>query len=453
MKTAQQQRILTTLALACAFALAAATSASADTYTVDTGSDNGSLNACTGAAADCSLRGALGVVNSGSGGDIVRFNAGLTITIDSVLPTLTKSVTIESVGKDTVIRGSGTYASTCDPSEPALNAQFAGVVVKGIAMYDLCGRAMHGNMPGVGTTVGPRRADGSLPITGGAVSGTVEIFRADPPASGYEALSYLASVPSTGSAFSYVPPVEPSPGDRFTSNIYTANSSAGFGGIATTPSDITSPTLLSATAINNNSVRLDFSETLVSWSTPAPSAFSLTVAGLARGLVASSVSGNSLFLVSNFPWGTGETGSVSVAAPGAVMDVSRNELIGQPSAFVAAGPGELSAPVISRYKVSPRGLCIRYSAKCKRKEVAVSFTLNKAARVVFEVYRGKKFVVKFIRNASAGANKVRIFSMMNGRTLPITKSLVLRATPQDLARNPGAPVQAGFRGVTNRKDY
>lgn len=438
--------------LACAFLFAGTAQASADTYLVDTGSDNGALNACTGAAADCSLRGALGLVNGGSGGDVVNFNPGLTITISSPLPAVSKSATIEATSNDVSIRGNGTYAGSCTASDYGLDVSAAAVSVRGIAASSLCGRAINGNIGAPTITVGPRRADGTLPITGASVDGVVEVFTSDPPASGAEGFARVLAVGAGGGGYYFVPTPEPSSGDRFTAKTYTAGGSSSFSAPVAVAADITSPKLINAVAVNNNTVRLDFDETLAGGS-PAPSSFTLTMAGLARGLVTSGTAGNSLYLASNFPWGTGEAGSVVVSGAGAIADASGNQLVGTPSQFVASGPGEQAAPSISRYKVSPRSLCVRYSSRCKRKEIAAKFSLSKASRVTFEVYRGKKFIVKFIRNLEAGSNKVRIFASMNGRKLPLSKKLLLRATPQDLARTPGPQVQSRFRGVKTRKDY
>lgn len=43
-------------------------------YVVDTVVDNGTLTACTAAADDCSLRGAVAAANANPGADIINFN-------------------------------------------------------------------------------------------------------------------------------------------------------------------------------------------------------------------------------------------------------------------------------------------------------------------------------------------------------------------------------------------
>ena len=85
-------------ASAAALALTTAPASAASTFTVDTAGDT-NLTACTAAANDCSLRGAINDVNAGAGGDTIAFNIAAggvqTITLTSDLPTITKAVTID----------------------------------------------------------------------------------------------------------------------------------------------------------------------------------------------------------------------------------------------------------------------------------------------------------------------------------------------------------------------
>src|SRR3954451_14787396 len=80
-----------------ALAFTAAPASAASTFTVDTTADT-NLTACTAAANDCSLRGAINDVNAGAGGATIAFNIAApgvqTIALTSDLPTITKPVTI-----------------------------------------------------------------------------------------------------------------------------------------------------------------------------------------------------------------------------------------------------------------------------------------------------------------------------------------------------------------------
>jgi hypothetical protein len=76
-----------------------ASEASAATRTVDTTADIGALTACTGAAGDCSLRGAIG---GAAAGDTINFDAALngsTITVGSVI-SFSKALNIAGPGAD-----------------------------------------------------------------------------------------------------------------------------------------------------------------------------------------------------------------------------------------------------------------------------------------------------------------------------------------------------------------
>jgi hypothetical protein len=81
--------------------------ARAATRTVDTTSDNGSLTACTAAANDCSLRGAI---SGAAAGDTINFDAGLTnqtIVLNGEI-TLNRSLTVTGPGADKLtISGGG----------------------------------------------------------------------------------------------------------------------------------------------------------------------------------------------------------------------------------------------------------------------------------------------------------------------------------------------------------
>jgi hypothetical protein len=178
------------------------------------------------------------------------------------------------------------------------------------------------------------------------------------------------------------------------------------------------------------------------------------MAHAARPIVGASVNGNSVYLQSSLPWGSGEAGAIGMTGNGRVADVTGNELIGLPTAPVYAGPGEVTGPVISNFKLSPNRFCQRKSARCKRGATYIYISLNKPARVIFKVARGtarRGELVTFVHRLKTGKNKVKFDAVVSGRTLPATV-LTIRATAQDVARTSSAPVDTPFRVVKNRRD-
>jgi hypothetical protein len=207
-----------------------------------------------------------------------------------------------------------------------------------------------------------------------------------------------------------------------------------------------------AVATANNSVRLDFNESVNGSITGALGAFALKMGAANRQITSVDVSGNSLYLGSaSTPWSAGEAGQVALTGNGRVTDVTGNEVLGEPTKTVFAGPGKLNVPVISKFRTSPSKFCQRKTSKCRRGQTYLYITLSEDARVVFNVYRakGRKFVVRYVRKLPKGTSKTRLFGSINGRTLPAT-SLLVNAIAEDAARNYSAPVDAAFKVVTRK---
>ena len=88
----------------------AAPMAAAATFTVDTSSDNPALNACTAAAADCSLRGAIAAANLNAAVDTITFDippgdAGCTLATGVCRITLANPGTFPGINQPLVIDG------------------------------------------------------------------------------------------------------------------------------------------------------------------------------------------------------------------------------------------------------------------------------------------------------------------------------------------------------------
>lgn len=440
------------LAAVCCCAFFAA-SAGALTYTVDSSADTATPDACTAVVGDCTLRGAITTANANAGSDVIEFEPSLPtpLTINSTLPPVTGTVTIDGDGGMAII-GSVTYTSACTTDDYALTTTGAQAQVLGLPILNVCGRAIKSSVAAPSIRVGPRRADNTVPINGSAPNGSVEIFRADAPAGSGEALSlFKDSVPAVGGGYSYVPPSVPTPSEKFTATVTDGSGTTStFAAPASAPADLVSPGLIRAVGVANNAVRLDFDEPVAGVG-GATGAFALNMGGINRQITSVDVSGSSVYLGSaSTPWSTGEAGSVSFTGNGRVTDLMGNELLGQPSAVVFAGPGELSLPTISRYRVSPATFCRKKTRKCtKRKQTYLYITLSKPSRVTFNILKAgsRGFVARYVRKLEAGTTKTRLMASMSGRTLPLGK-LVVQAVAEDQARNLSIPAEAAFKTVS-----
>ena len=140
-----------------------AQTANAATRTVDNNSDNGALTACTAAANDCSLRGAI---TNAAAGDTIDFDASLTnatITLLSEIP-LVRNVTVTGLGADKLtISGGGTNRLFSYFGGTNLNLNFSGLTLA------------NGNGTGATNT----NQGGVMQINGGATTATFDamVFR------------------------------------------------------------------------------------------------------------------------------------------------------------------------------------------------------------------------------------------------------------------------------------
>lgn len=447
--------------LACSFVvLVSAAGANAATYTVDNTGDNGALSACTPAAGDCSLRGAINTANADVAADVIDFAGVGTITIGEPLPPVTERLTIDGNNGGVIVVGSydctvgGTYESdfAIDITAATASPSF----ISELPISAVCGRAIKSNVAAPTIQVGPRRANNTVTINGTTASGvtSVEIHRVLDPAVSGETSEYFQSTAVATNAFAYPPAPLPASGTRFAAVASGVNGTSAVSSAATTPSDLTSPSLLRAVATGNDVVRLDFDEPILTPSAP-PQAFALNVAGAARPVTGTLVNGNSVFLYTTSRWATGEAGSVQLTGGVRVTDTVGNEVLGEPTSTVFAGPGEIAPITISNFRFTPQKMCSKKTRVCKRNYSYAYISLNKDARVIFKVYRGTKNkqreLVTFIRRLKTGRNKIKITSSINGRNLPAS-TLTLRAVAQDVARTSSAPADAFFRLVKHRRE-
>jgi hypothetical protein len=438
------------LLVACFALLLASDRASAATYVVDTATDNGALNTCGEGAGDCSLRGAIDKADEDIPTDILSFSVA-SVTIDSPLPQIQEKLTVNGGG--TTVVGSLLYTTACLPTDFAFDLTAAQVALFRLPTYNVCQRAIKSNVPAPTISVGPRRSDNTVSLNGSAAGASVDLYEADPPAAGPEALEYFDSVVAINGGYSRLLTTLPATGDKFTATTTDANGrTSGYAVPAATPPEFVSPNLNNAVAVANNAVRLDFNESINGAINGVVGAFTLKMGTANRQITSVDVSGNSVYVGSaTTPWASGEAGQVSFTGAGRVADVFGNEVLGEPSKTVFGGPGKLTVPVISKFRTSPSKFCQRKTSKCRRGQTYLYITLSEEARVVFNVYRakGRKFVVRYVRKLPKGTSKTRLFGTINGRTLPAT-SLLVNAVAEDTARNYSAPVDAAFKVVTRK---
>jgi len=262
--------------------------------------------------------------------------------------------------------------------------------------------------------VGPRRGDGTLPITGTAPDGVVELFRGD-PATGPQAFT----AESPGGNFSFVLGIEPAPAEKFTATATdTAKNTSEFAE-TTTPSDVVSPFLLGGVATSLTDVRVQPSEPLDPSNVQVED-FTLTMANSERPLGGLSVApdGSSVTLHSSTPWLNGEAGTVSLRAPAAVTDLSGNQNLQPGVVRVGGAPGDFIAPAVTSLKVSPKSrICISKGRKCKKPGTYVSFVTSEDGEAVFTFVRGTRTIGIRRYPVEPGRNKIRFDGRIHGRKI------------------------------------
>lgn len=264
--------------------------------------------------------------------------------------------------------------------------------------------------------VGPRRADGTLPVTGNtARDGVVELFRGD-PTTGPQTFEVDTD---TAGPFAVVLGAEPAPGEKVgATHTDRAGNTSGFT-IAATPSDVTSPSMLGGVANTLSAVRLQPSEPLDP-STVQVEDFALQMAGIDRPIGGLSVApdGSSVTLFSATAWRNGEAGTLAVRAPGAVTDITGNQSLQPQTVRVGGAPGDFIAPAVTSLKVSPKSrICISKGPRCPKPGTTVSFISSEDGEAVYTFMRGKRILGTRRYAVEPGRNRIRFDGRLRGRKL------------------------------------
>lgn len=420
---------------------------------------------------DCTLREAIIAANAAPNStpvsvDVVEFGDTYSIVLDEALPPVTEAVTISvnagGIGSGTAVIGGPSY-SCADPSVYALSladSGAAGSTVRRLPISAVCGRAIESPLlaPPPDLRIGPRRADGTLPVSGSAPDGAVvEIFVAASGAGSFdrEATALLGQVTASGGTFSFVPAPEVGPGTFVTATISSVLATSNFATRVTVPDDVVAPTLTSAAVVTPTRVRVDFSEAIAP-ATAAPGDFALTIAGRSIAAVATTVVGRSVYVdvAPLSAWRHGEAGVVATTGPGAVTDLAGNESAAPAEVRAYAAGADLEPPVISGMRIRPSKFCSRKGRGCRRTKARITFKLSEPARVMFRVQKFRKDARTLARARvtydDGGSQSRGLTKSFNGKVL--RRGLyALVATPRDHAGNGGQEVVKMFEIRTPRR--
>lgn len=286
-----------------------------------------------------------------------------------------------------------------------------------------------------GLRVGPRQADGSLPVTGNVASGSrVDIYGGDP--AGSSPTKFLGAATPSGGSFALVPSPELVPGTKVAATVTSGSGTSEYA-VATVPSDVTSPTLRSAFAFTTNEVIVTPSEPLSGGSLNL-SDFSLQMAGVPRQITSGAVSpdGMRVYLISSQPWNPGEAGALSLTRAGAIADAAGNANLTLSPVLVGAAPGDFSPPFVNTLKLSTSRVCLTKTRRCKRPGLTISFVTNEVGKAIVVINRASnrragQFVKKVIK---AGTVKIKWRGTIHGRKLR-AGSYVIEVSMQDNVGN------------------
>jgi hypothetical protein len=453
---------------AAAAALATAPAALADTFRVSGTSD--APAACAGTICP-TLRSAVTSANALPGADAIVFDPALgaaTITVNATL-SVTDNVTIDGGGDITVAQapaaagplldvaaggangsaiqsitlagpGAGTAPATSLVSASASNVRVASSTLRDAAtsavsirnnaqrvrvtrnsIFGYGTKAVSFDSPGVNggiappasLRVGPRRADGTLPVTGStATAGTIELFRG-----AHQSFFLDGGVP--GGGFSFTPSTEPAAGEPVSATLTDGAGDTSEYASTRVPDDVASPSLAGAVATGFDTITVQASEPIDPASVQ-PADFVVQMASVTRTITSASVTagGTRIVLVSDKPWEAGEAGTIHLTAPGAITDTAGNASLADPGRHVGGAPADLIAPVITSFRLNPRrGVCFVLGPHCKRDRTAIIFRSSEDGDTYVTVLRGRKLIGERRYTGQPGANYIRFDGKIEGRRL------------------------------------
>jgi hypothetical protein len=297
-----------------------------------------------------------------------------------------------------------------------------GNVVTRVKMYanaggpvSLAGGANGGIAPPQNLRIGPRRADGSLPLTGSSSGGNVELWQGN-PASAAEP-GFLANFSAPAGDFSYTFLSEPAAGQQFSLSLAGGSGTSEFASVAV-PADTASPDIGRSRALSTSEVRVDPTEPVDPASVQRED-FALVMAGQPRVVDAVTVApdGSYITLVSS-GWKAGEAGYVELTGPGALSDKAGNSSLAATRLRVAAAPGDFIAPLGGSLRISPRAVCLTRGRGCRTTGMTITFVTTEPGRARVVIQRGNKRVgTRLYSGLDAGPNKIKFNGRLGGRKL------------------------------------
>jgi hypothetical protein len=261
---------------------------------------------------------------------------------------------------------------------------------------------------------GPRRADGSLPLTGTTSGGSIELWQGN-PASVAEP-SFLAGFGVPAGDFSYSFNSEPQPGAEFSLNL-TGGGTSEFTSV-TVPPDVVSPDIGRSRALSTSEVRVEPNERLDPASVQKED-FTLQMAGQPRPITSATAAPDGSYVtLTSSGWKAGEAGYVELTGAGALNDAAGNATLAATRLRVAAAPGDFIAPLGGSLRVSPKKVCLTHGRGCPTTGMTISFVTTEPGKARVVIQRGNKRVgTRLYSGITAGPNTLKFNGRLGGRKL------------------------------------
>ena len=419
-------------------ALASAPTAHGANFEVNSTADTGDADAtadglCTSAGGNCTLREAIFEASAIADADTITFSVAQigvasTLNVGAGCPTtcpmtITGPIRLQGAGGvGTILQVTTAGAGSSFSLITVTGAGFAGIDLGGTLSTVSRSPIFASGTPIAGSPVsapdgmriGPRRADGSLPLTGTTNGGLLELFTGNAFAASPIAFEGELSVGAGG--FSHVFPSEPAPGSLFSATVTSGNGTSGFA-VAAVPDDVVSPDVVGAVATSTTQVRVQLSEPVDPGSV-GPEDFLLDMAEGQRTVTGVSLdpTNTQAFLTSS-GWQNGEAGFVQLTAAGVIADAAGNASLATTRFRVAAAPGDFFGPIGSSLSIRPRAICLTRSRRCRRTGATVRFISSEPGRARLVILRGNRRMGEDIANVEAGRNAIRFNGRLRGRKL------------------------------------